>query len=217
MILKFKLFNRGQGDGLDTVDMSPSFAKRAINVDLTRKDGKISKAYGTELFTFGGLLDGGYLPNHEKIISIGSFVYNKVWDSGDRVNILIEHVIVQVDGEDGFNWYEFWRNVGTDIWVMVNDPDTPFKCGWDDNGDPYATGSFEGNFGVTKAGRCRWLENNGVLRAACGAHMDISTDTSNSYPIQWRYINRMPQFGSEGRSEERRVGKECRSRWSPYH
>ena len=23
--------------------------------------------------------------------------------------------------------------------------------------------------------------------------------------------------GSESRSEERRVGKECRSRWSPYH
>ena len=23
--------------------------------------------------------------------------------------------------------------------------------------------------------------------------------------------------GSYGRSEERRVGKECRSRWSPYH
>src|SRR5476649_554123 len=24
-------------------------------------------------------------------------------------------------------------------------------------------------------------------------------------------------FGSGSRSEERRVGKECRSRWSPYH
>ena len=24
-------------------------------------------------------------------------------------------------------------------------------------------------------------------------------------------------FVSEQRSEERRVGKECRSRWSPYH
>ena len=24
-------------------------------------------------------------------------------------------------------------------------------------------------------------------------------------------------WGEEGRSEERRVGKECRSRWSPYH
>ena len=27
------------------------------------------------------------------------------------------------------------------------------------------------------------------------------------YYLQW----------TEGRSEERRVGKECRSRWSPYH
>ena len=26
-----------------------------------------------------------------------------------------------------------------------------------------------------------------------------------------------PQTGSGARSEERRVGKECRSRWSPYH
>ena len=24
-------------------------------------------------------------------------------------------------------------------------------------------------------------------------------------------------FRAQGRSEERRVGKECRSRWSPYH
>ena len=24
-------------------------------------------------------------------------------------------------------------------------------------------------------------------------------------------------YGSNHRSEERRVGKECRSRWSPYH
>src|SRR5690349_22179775 len=26
-----------------------------------------------------------------------------------------------------------------------------------------------------------------------------------------------PAFGADWRSEERRVGKECRSRWSPYH
>src|SRR3989454_5556822 len=25
------------------------------------------------------------------------------------------------------------------------------------------------------------------------------------------------RLGARGRSEERRVGKECRSRWSPYH
>ena len=28
---------------------------------------------------------------------------------------------------------------------------------------------------------------------------------------------RLPQVQHFGRSEERRVGKECRSRWSPYH
>ena len=26
-----------------------------------------------------------------------------------------------------------------------------------------------------------------------------------------------PNVGKSTRSEERRVGKECRSRWSPYH
>src|SRR2546426_11893687 len=33
------------------------------------------------------------------------------------------------------------------------------------------------------------------------------------------YINLEPcaHEGRTGRSEERRVGKECRSRWSPYH
>ena len=34
---------------------------------------------------------------------------------------------------------------------------------------------------------------------------------------QWEQSNCFkPQKGGE-RSEERRVGKECRSRWSPYH
>ena len=27
----------------------------------------------------------------------------------------------------------------------------------------------------------------------------------------------VPEFANIERSEERRVGKECRSRWSPYH
>ena len=29
--------------------------------------------------------------------------------------------------------------------------------------------------------------------------------------------DRLAQFNIQSRSEERRVGKECRSRWSPYH
>ena len=37
-----------------------------------------------------------------------------------------------------------------------------------------------------------------------GSQSKISLSTGNTYP-------------AIARSEERRVGKECRSRWSPYH
>ena len=34
----------------------------------------------------------------------------------------------------------------------------------------------------------------------------------------WEQVQRQyVEFLSDWRSEERRVGKECRSRWSPYH
>src|SRR2546427_5182440 len=39
-------------------------------------------------------------------------------------------------------------------------------------------------------------------------------------PLRARFLRADPQAvpqGRQGRSEERRVGKECRSRWSPYH
>ena len=32
-----------------------------------------------------------------------------------------------------------------------------------------------------------------------------------------RAVAALRQSGAQARSEERRVGKECRSRWSPYH
>ena len=35
--------------------------------------------------------------------------------------------------------------------------------------------------------------------------------------VKTLYENILPYIGIERRSEERRVGKECRSRWSPYH
>ena len=36
--------------------------------------------------------------------------------------------------------------------------------------------------------------------------------------ISFRHLNRAPGSATPTtRSEERRVGKECRSRWSPYH
>src|SRR5258708_22806594 len=51
---------------------------------------------------------------------------------------------------------------------------------------------------------------NPVLRAQVAAPVDHHWLRSSDYP-------RHTAAESSFRSEERRVGKECRSRWSPYH
>src|SRR5256712_13725774 len=38
-----------------------------------------------------------------------------------------------------------------------------------------------------------------------------------SYPYSVTMMKHAPFVATPKRSEERRVGKECRSRWSPYH
>src|SRR5690242_10400941 len=55
------------------------------------------------------------------------------------------------------------------------------------------------------------LSDPDVTSALCLVHQRFSTNTFPSWPLAhpYRYIAH--------RSEERRVGKECRSRWSPYH
>src|SRR3712207_9169340 len=63
------------------------------------------------------------------------------------------------------------------------------------------------------------------------AHVETLLDEGLAYALDdgtgdvYHDIAKAPGFGSESgydeatmlRSEERRVGKECRSRWSPYH
>src|SRR5215813_14406340 len=52
---------------------------------------------------------------------------------------------------------------------------------------------------------------------------DVTGVQTCALPISWRDWVRFRMFSERGRSrlarrsEERRVGKECRSRWSPYH
>src|SRR3712207_9568833 len=72
-------------------------------------------------------------------------------------------------------------------------------------------GSFQGSFHPVDAEKFHILEQlvfDGVV-----------------YPLGHSVVLRIPGFGHadldaqalQARSEERRVGKECRSRWSPYH
>ena len=47
-----------------------------------------------------------------------------------------------------------------------------------------------------------------------GNIIDMGQDVVNEHGHCW---STQPEPTVENRSEERRVGKECRSRWSPYH
>ena len=52
------------------------------------------------------------------------------------------------------------------------------------------------------------------LIEACDVHKEYNTGTLHVQALKG--VSLEVQRG-EVRSEERRVGKECRSRWSPYH
>src|SRR2546427_10545182 len=45
-----------------------------------------------------------------------------------------------------------------------------------------------------------------------GDHLELPVEQ-----LEHRFVLRAERPLARGRSEERRVGKECRSRWSPYH
>ena len=60
----------------------------------------------------------------------------------------------------------------------------------------------------------RVLEGYTRLGPVSGGWKLVAVDnasTDRTKELVWAYAGRLP------RSEERRVGKECRSRWSPYH
>ena len=69
--------------------------------------------------------------------------------------------------------------------------------------------------GVNRA--TRWMR---VGEGLADVHASLD-DGPSDLPIlaAWAYRTGLsiPEVAGDDRSEERRVGKECRSRWSPYH
>ena len=61
----------------------------------------------------------------------------------------------------------------------------------------------------------------GIFTACDDIEDEYMTDTQLSILQESRaslsYLLKNSTYGTAPRSEERRVGKECRSRWSPYH
>src|SRR2546430_17543990 len=58
----------------------------------------------------------------------------------------------------------------------------------------------------------------GIASATLGQKTQLDHDGNPLAHLPPVYEDGKPSLGfPRGRSEERRVGKECRSRWSPYH
>src|SRR5256886_4099236 len=62
----------------------------------------------------------------------------------------------------------------------------------------------------------RFLVPNELVQQQAGQRQDIR-NLETSGQIFFQHTISSDLFLSFSRSEERRVGKECRSRWSPYH
>ena len=59
-----------------------------------------------------------------------------------------------------------------------------------------------------------------AVSAKSSADLTYEVDKGDSVSFkerEFRDLYRSEYSGDPSRSEERRVGKECRSRWSPYH
>src|SRR3712207_9057703 len=80
---------------------------------------------------------------------------------------------------------------------------------------------------VEEFGKIDVLVNNAAHQMTVDGIADVSTELldrtfkTNIYAMFWLCKAALPHMQEGGsiinRSEERRVGKECRSRWSPYH
>src|SRR2546430_12719014 len=57
----------------------------------------------------------------------------------------------------------------------------------------------------------------GSMVSLFGTHLATTSGPASSFPLPTTINGTQVFLNGEARSEERRVGKECRSRWSPYH
>src|SRR3712207_7386422 len=66
----------------------------------------------------------------------------------------------------------------------------------------------------------QWSKENGAAKTLCERIERQKQEAQDSLmSLGWhrQHLNRTVGEFEQSRSEERRVGKECRSRWSPYH
>ena len=66
-------------------------------------------------------------------------------------------------------------------------------------------------------GMCSFLAVSKNVKTSFGLGIAVTFILTCTLPINYLLETKVFKQGALCRSEERRVGKECRSRWSPYH
>ena len=77
------------------------------------------------------------------------------------------------------------------------------------------TGSGANNRDVKKINRIRTIRS--IFSCDRISQPELAAKVNNSWPTVLQNVKELIAMGLVQRSEERRVGKECRSRGSPYH
>ena len=90
---------------------------------------------------------------------------------------------------------------------------------WDEASGSY---TMEEEVATGKAPLTLWVEyeeyGDAIVKAFQGVHPDVKIHVEIVAKVDAGERMALDgEAGSGARSEERRVGKECRSRWSPYH
>ena len=95
------------------------------------------------------------------------------------------------------------------------------KLGFDKLTDATKMDIGKGKFWLTKDGEDSGLaikETHGYEQAGCNTCLFLSVPAACGHGrLFLQFVAFFPGLERHRRSEERRVGKECRSRWSPYH
>ena len=111
------------------------------------------------------------------------------------------HIIISIDAEKAFNKIQHWFMIKTLQKVGIEGTYLNIiKAMYD---TPTANIVLNGEKPYDHLNRCR------------ESFRQNSTPIYDKSPAESRHRGNFPQHNK--RSEERRVGKECRSRWSPYH
>src|SRR3712207_2426412 len=117
------------------------------------------------------------------------------------------------------------RLAGADVRLVKAGFGIGFKESWEaalreieeSGGKPYPIPAGASDHPLGGLGFANWAHELAAQEAELGVFFDTVVVCSVTGSTQAGMVAGFAQLEEDGRSEERRVGKECRSRWSPYH